>query len=104
NLKLRECREVKSNPWIYDFFPTLFLSSFLSGGNQEVTKPIIAFHHVTKTFEDSGTQVLKDINFELEQGKFYTLLGASGSGKSTILNIIAGLLDASSGDVYLDGK
>ncbi|WP_019794129.1 ABC transporter ATP-binding protein, partial [Streptococcus sobrinus] len=39
-----------------------------------------------------------------EQGKFYTLLGASGSGKSTILNIIAGLLDASSGDVYLDGK
>ncbi|WP_019784640.1 ABC transporter ATP-binding protein, partial [Streptococcus sobrinus] len=69
-----------------------------------MTKPIIAFHHVTKTFEDSGTQVLKDINFELEQGKFYTLLGASGSGKSTILNIIAGLLDASSGDVYLDGK
>ena len=55
-------------------------------------------------FEDSGTQVLKDINFELEEGKFYTLLGASGSGKSTILNIIAGLLDATSGDVLLDGK
>lgn len=36
--------------------------------------------------------------------KFYTLLGASGSGKSTILNIIAGLLDASSGDIYLDGQ
>ena len=47
---------------------------------------------------------LKDINFELEEGKFYTLLGASGSGKSTILNIIAGLLDATSGDVLLDGK
>lgn len=59
---------------------------------------------MTKTFEDSGTQVLKDINFELEAGKFYTLLGASGSGKSTILNIIAGLLEASSGDIYLDGK
>lgn len=69
-----------------------------------MTQPIIAFHHVTKTFEDSGTQVLKDINFELEAGKFYTLLGASGSGKSTILNIIAGLLEASSGDIYLDGK
>ena len=69
-----------------------------------MTQPIIAFHHVTKTFEDSGTQVLKDINFELKAGKFYTLLGASGSGKSTILNIIAGLLEASSGDIYLDGK
>ena len=67
-------------------------------------KPIIEFKHVSKVFEDSGTTVLKDINFELEEGKFYTLLGASGSGKSTILNIIAGLLDASSGDIYLDGQ
>lgn len=69
-----------------------------------MTKPIITFDNVSKTFEDSGTQVLKNINFELEEGKFYTLLGASGSGKSTILNIMAGLLDATSGDIYLDGK
>ncbi|MDT1130633.1 ATP-binding cassette domain-containing protein, partial [Staphylococcus pseudintermedius] len=68
-----------------------------------MTKPIITFNNVSKTFEDSGTQVLKNINFDLEEGKFYTLLGASGSGKSTILNIMAGLLDASSGDIYLDG-
>ena len=47
-----------------------------------MTNPIIAFRNVSKVFEDSGTQVLKDINFELEEGKFYTLLGASGSGKS----------------------
>lgn len=39
----------------------------------------------------------------MEEGKFYTLLGASGSGKSTILNIIAGLLDATSDDILLDG-
>lgn len=69
-----------------------------------MTNPIIAFKNVTKVFEDSNTVVLKNINFELEEGKFYTLLGASGSGKSTILNIIAGLLDATSGDVYLDNK
>ncbi|VHB39942.1 spermidine/putrescine transporter ATP-bindingprotein [Streptococcus pyogenes] len=58
-----------------------------------MTKPIITFNNVSKTFEDSGTQVLKNINFDLEEGKFYTLLGASGSGKSTILNIMAGPLD-----------
>ncbi|MEX2785017.1 ABC transporter ATP-binding protein [Streptococcus sp. H49] len=69
-----------------------------------MTEPIIAFKNVTKVFEDSETVVLKNINFELEKGKFYTLLGASGSGKSTILNIIAGLLDVTSGDVYLDGR
>jgi spermidine/putrescine transport system ATP-binding protein len=69
-----------------------------------LTKPIIAFKNVSKVFEDNGTVVLKNINFELEEGKFYTLLGASGSGKSTILNLIAGLLEASSGGIFLDGK
>lgn len=67
-------------------------------------QPIIEFRHVSKVYEDTGTQVLKDIHFELEEGKFYTLLGASGSGKSTILNMIAGLLDPSSGDIFLDGQ
>ncbi|GAX47589.1 ABC transporter ATP-binding protein [Pseudolactococcus reticulitermitis] len=66
------------------------------------TNPIIEFKHVSKSFEDNGQIILKDINFELEAGKFYTLLGASGSGKSTILNIIAGLTDATTGDIYLD--
>lgn len=69
-----------------------------------MTNPIIAFKNVSKVFEDNGTAVLKDINFELEEGKFYTLLGASGSGKSTILNIIAGLLQPTTGDVFLDGE
>lgn len=68
------------------------------------TNPIIAFNNVSKSFEDNGQLILKEINFELEAGKFYTLLGASGSGKSTILNIIAGLTDATTGDIYLDGE
>ncbi|HEY0222410.1 ABC transporter ATP-binding protein [Lactovum miscens] len=65
---------------------------------------LIEFRNVMKKFDVSSELVLKDINFELEQGKFYTLLGASGSGKSTILNILAGLLDATSGDIFLEGK
>ena len=59
------------------------------------TKPIVKFVDVSKSFEDNGELILKNINFELESGKFYTLLGASGSGKSTILNIIAGLTQRS---------
>lgn len=69
-----------------------------------MSKTIIEFKNVSKTYADTDTTVLKDISFELEEGKFYTLLGASGSGKSTILNIIAGLLDATTGDVILDNK
>lgn len=68
------------------------------------TKPIVKFVDVSKAFEENDELILKNINFELESGKFYTLLGASGSGKSTILNIIAGLTHASSGDIYLDGE
>lgn len=49
-------------------------------------------------------QVLQDISFELEKGKFYTLLGPSGCGKSTILNIIAGFTQPTAGSVTLDGQ
>lgn len=64
---------------------------------------IIRFENVSKTYDD-GTVVLKNINLDLERGKFYTLLGPSGCGKTTILRIIAGFTDATSGDVYFNGK
>ena len=63
---------------------------------------IITFENVTKSYDD--TQVLKNINFEIEKGKFYTLLGPSGCGKTTILRIIAGFTDASTGTVTLNGE
>ncbi len=64
---------------------------------------IIRFENVTKAYDD-GTVVLKNINFELERGKFYTLLGPSGCGKTTILRIIAGFTDATTGDVFFNNK
>ena len=62
---------------------------------------IISFENVNKFYED--THVLKNINFEIEKGKFYTLLGPSGCGKTTILRIIAGFTDVSNGNVTLNG-
>lgn len=62
---------------------------------------IIEFKDIVKRYGD--TEVLKGINFEIEQGKFYTLLGPSGCGKTTILRIIAGFTDATSGEVDFDG-
>ncbi|WP_179394773.1 ABC transporter ATP-binding protein [Lacticaseibacillus absianus] len=67
-----------------------------------MSKTIIELKHVNKTYGD--TVVLKDINIEIEQGKFYTLLGPSGSGKTTILRAINGFLDVTSGDVLFGGK
>lgn len=64
---------------------------------------IIKLDHITKQYDD-GFVALKDINLELESGKFYSLLGPSGSGKTTILRIIAGFTEASAGKVYFDGQ
>lgn len=65
-------------------------------------KPIIKFENVSKIYEDNC--VLNDVSFELEKGKFYTLLGASGCGKTTILRLIAGFADPTSGNIYMDGE
>lgn len=64
---------------------------------------IIRFDNVTKSY-NSNTTVLKGVSFELERGKFYTLLGPSGCGKTTILRIIAGFETPSTGDVFMNGK
>ena len=49
-------------------------------------------------------KVLENLNLEVEEGEFIVLLGPSGCGKSTLLNSIAGLLDISDGEIWIDGK
>lgn len=64
---------------------------------------IIRFDNVSKSYNDD-TVVLNNISFELERGKFYTLLGPSGCGKTTILRLIAGFMEPTSGSIYFNGK
>lgn len=63
---------------------------------------IVEFKKVSMNFGD--TKVLKNIDLEIEKGKFYTLLGPSGCGKSTILKLIGGFLEPTSGDILLNNK
>ena len=64
---------------------------------------IISFKEVIKRYDDDEP-VLKKIDFDIEEGRFYTLLGPSGCGKTTILRIIAGFTDVSEGDILFEGK
>lgn len=68
-----------------------------------MTNEIIQFRNVTKQYDDDPA-VLDNVSFEIERGKFYTLLGPSGCGKTTILRLIAGFTEASKGDIYFNGK
>ncbi|MBF0710693.1 MULTISPECIES: ABC transporter ATP-binding protein [unclassified Gemella] len=63
---------------------------------------IVEFKNVTMSFGENT--ILKNIDLEIEKGKFYTLLGPSGCGKSTILKLIGGFLQPTSGDILLDNK
>lgn len=49
-------------------------------------------------------EVLKNLDLDIEEGEFLVLLGSSGCGKSTLLNCIAGLLDASAGQIFINGQ
>lgn len=64
---------------------------------------IIRFENVTQIYEGAGN-VLNNVSFELQRGKFYTLLGPSGCGKTTILRLIAGFIKPTKGDIYIEGE
>jgi NitT/TauT family transport system ATP-binding protein len=65
---------------------------------------VLSVRAVSKRFSDEGPVILDAIDLEVGQGQFVSLLGPSGCGKTTLLRIVGGLLEASSGAVYLDGE
>ena len=69
--------------------------------------PAISIKNINKTYIDQDgneVQALHDINLDVAEGEFVCIVGPSGCSKSTLLEIVAGLLDATSGEVLLDGQ
>ena len=62
---------------------------------------MLSVRKISKSF---GGPVVKDVSFDVRQGQYFVLLGASGVGKSVVLEIVAGLVQPDAGRVYLDGK
>ena len=64
----------------------------------------IKFNNVNFSYEEENEQTLNEINLEFKGGKMTSLVGHSGSGKSTILNLIPRFFDAMSGDITIDNQ
>ncbi len=64
----------------------------------------VAFEHVTFRYFKSGEPVLNDVSFVAEPGQTVALLGATGSGKTTIINLIPRFYDVSEGRITIDGR
>ena len=63
---------------------------------------MIQFEHVSKVF--GKNQILKDVNFTIDQGNFVTIIGASGCGKTTTLKMINRLIKPTTGEIYIGGE
>lgn len=66
----------------------------------------VEFKNVKKTY-DMGEVLIKavdDVSFSIDKGEFVIVLGASGAGKTTILNILGGMDEATSGQIFVDGN
>jgi ABC-2 type transport system ATP-binding protein len=73
--------------------------SLLPFSDKNMNDPIIKVKNLSHRY--SVHWAIKDINFELSRGGIYGLLGANGAGKSTIMNIMCGVLNQSHGDVFI---
>lgn len=67
---------------------------------------ILSLENVNKSFTQNGhtNEVLHNINLDIKKGEFVAIVGFTGSGKSTLIKMIAGLLSPDSGEILLNGK
>lgn len=63
---------------------------------------VIRFDHVSKAY--GNHTIIKDFCLDIKKGEFLTVIGSSGSGKTTVLKMINGLLAPSTGTIYVEGK
>ena len=66
-------------------------------------KGLVEFKNVSFRYPDADTEILEDINFTAEPGKTTALIGSTGSGKSTVVNLIPRFYDVTEGELLVDG-
>ncbi len=86
---------------VLDTVPTIREGSVTEGRPEQ--KGEITFRQVSFKYPDAADYVLRDINFTVKQGETIAFIGSTGSGKSTLINLVPRFFDATEGEVLLDG-
>lgn len=80
-----------------------FISNVQNPVTQTSLKGHVSFRNVSFTFPDAKSPVLKDISFDSRPGEVTAIIGSTGSGKSTLINLIPRFYDVQCGEVLVDG-
>lgn len=73
------------------------------GGIEKEIKGEIVFEHVSFTYPDTRIKALKDVSFKVKAGERLAIIGRTGSGKSTIADLILRMYNVSTGKIFVDG-
>ncbi|MGB4774523.1 MAG: ABC transporter ATP-binding protein [Daejeonella sp.] len=94
-------RAAASQKRINEFLKTK--SEITSGEEEKVNlNGKIQFKNVSFTYPDTGIEALKNVSFEINPGEFVAIIGRTGSGKSTIANLLMRMYDTTGGDILID--
>ncbi len=95
-------RAAASQKRINEFLNT---SSEIQSGSDKpvIMKGDLEFRNVTFTYQDSGIQALTNVSFRVQKGESLAIIGHTGSGKSTIANLVCRLYDVNAGEILIDG-
>jgi ATP-binding cassette, subfamily B, multidrug efflux pump len=83
----------------------LFIKSDIVS-NKNISKPIagkIEFDNVSFIYPDSGIKAISNLSFEVDEGQSIAVIGSTGSGKSTIANLLCRMYDPTEGNIFIDG-
>lgn len=98
----RALSSVKRVNEVLDTDPAIVGGKETAGKESEIA---ISFRNVSFKYPDTtGSPVLHDINIDVRRGETFAIIGATGCGKTTLVNLIPRFYDATEGEVYIDGR
>ena len=75
-----------------------------ASGSLVVIEPRIAFENVSFTYDDTGIAAVRSVSFRVEPGQHVGIVGATGSGKTSLVNLLLRMFDRQSGEILIEGR